>query len=113
MAKTKAKRIFHYVRDIAVDSVKRRLYLITAEAEEIVSVDYDGTGQKVIFHKATSGFRILNILGNSLYCSNIFSQYVVELDVSSGKIDRFIPFVNGRHPSEGIVVSSLEMNGKF
>ena len=112
MAKTKAKRIFHYVRDIAVDSVKRRLYLITAE-EEIVSVDYDGTGRKVIFHKATSGFRILNILGNSLYCSNIFSQYVVEIDVSSGKNDRFIPFVNGSHPSEGIVVSSLEMNGKI
>ena len=97
---------------MAVDNLKERLYLITVK-EKIVSVDYDGNGQKVIFDEAAPGFRALKKLGNLLYCTNIFSNFVVELNVSSGKIDRFIPFGNGSHPSDVIVVSSLKINGKF
>ena len=112
LAEDKIKRIFNYVRGMALDSLKERLYLITVK-EEIVSVDYDGTGRKVIFNKATPGFRALKKLGNLLYCTNIFSNLIVELNVSSGKIDRRILFGNGSHPSDVIVVSSLKINGKF
>ena len=97
---------------MAVDSLKERLYLITVN-EKIVLVDYNGTGQKVIFDEATPGFRALKKWGNLLYCTNIFSNLIVELNVSSGKIDRFIPFGIGSHPSDVIVVSSLKINGKF
>ena len=97
---------------MAVDSLKERLYLITV-IEKIVSVDYDGTGRQVIFDEATTGFRALKKLGNFLYCTNIFSNLMVELNVRSGKIDRFIPFRIGSHPSDVIVVSSLKINGKF
>ena len=112
LAEAKIIRIFHYVSAMAVDSLKERLYLITVN-EKIVSVDYDGTGRKVIFDEATPGFRALKKLGNLLYCTNIFLNLIVELNVSSGKIDRFIPFGHGSHPSEVIVVSSLKINGKF
>ena len=112
LAEEKKNRIFNYVRNMAVDSLKEQLYLITVN-EKIVSVDYDGKSEKVILDKATPGFRALKKLGNLLYCTNIFSNLIVELNVSSGKIDRFIPFGNGSHPSDVIVVSSLKLNGKF
>ena len=112
LAEAKKTRIFDYVRDMALDSLKQRLYLITLNGQ-IVSVHYDGTGQKVIFDEATTELRALMKLGNLLYCTNIISNLIVELNVSSGKIDRFIPFGNGSHPSDVTVVSSLKINGKF
>ena len=97
---------------MAVDSLKEQLYLITVN-EKIVSLDYDGNGRKVVFDETTPGFRGLKKLGNLLYCTNIFSNLIVELNVSSGKIYRSIPFGIGIHPSDVIVVSSLKINGKF
>ena len=115
LAKTGRERIFDYVSDLTADNVKKRLYLITSD-DKLVSVEYDGAGQEVLFHEPTRGFHSLDMLKNSLYCSNIFSNYVVELNVSSGNIHRFIPFSKGSHPSDVVVVdvmSSLKIDGKF
>lgn len=115
LVKKEKTRIFNYASDVTADSSKKRLYLITRD-EKIVSVDYDGKGREVLFHEPTRGFHTLDMVKNSLYCSNIFSNYVLELNVSSGNIHRFIPFVKGSHPSDVIVVdvmSSLKVNGEF
>ena len=111
-AQTERKRIFGYARDIATDKTRKRLYLVTIN-DTIDSIDYDGGNQIEVLNKPTRGFRSLDISNDLLYCSNIYSDYVVEYNISR-RIHRFIPLAKRSYPSDVIVVNApLEIDGKF
>ena len=98
---------------MAVDNTRRRLYLVTAR-DTIDSIDYDGGDRIEVLNKPTRGFRTLDILKNLLYCSNPYSDHVVEFHVNNRTIRRFIPFERGSFPSDVVVVNtSVEIDGKF
>ena len=112
-ASVKRHRIFDYARDMAVDNTRKRLYLVTVR-DTIDSIDYDGGDRIEAFNKPTRGFRTLDILKNLLYCSNPYSDHVVEFNVNNRTIRRFIPFERGSFPSDVVVVNiSVEVDGKF
>ena len=109
----KKNRIFGYARDIAADNARKRVYVLTVK-DTIDSIDYNGGNLIEVLSKPTRGFRTLDIWTNLLYCSNIFSDHVVEFNVNNQTIQRFIPFTKGSYPSDVVVVNtSVENYGKF
>ena len=112
-AQTEKKRIFEYARGIAADNKGKRLYLVTVN-DTIDSIDYDGGDRMELFSKPTRGIRTLAVSNDLLYCSDIYLDYVVEFNISSRNIHRFIPFVKRSYPSDVMVVNiPLEIKGKF
>lgn len=82
--------------------------------DTIDSIDYDGGDRIEVFNKPTRGFRTLDILENLLYCSNPYSDHVVEINVNNRTTRRFIPFEKGSFPSDVVVMNtSVEIDGKF
>ena len=105
--------IFGYAKNMAADTTRKRLYLVTARGT-IDSIDYDGGDQVEVYNRPTRGSHTLDIFENLLYYSNTHSDHVVEFNVSSGNIHRFITFVNGSYPSDVVVVhTTVEIDGKF
>lgn len=109
----KKSRIFGYAKDMAADNARKRVYVLTVK-DTIDSMDYNGGNPIEVFSKPTRGFRTLDILKNLLYCSNIYSDHLVEFIANNMTIQRFIPFTKGSYPSDVVVVNtSVENYGKF
>lgn len=104
----------YLIRFITLDYVNKRVKLLTSKGR-LFSMDYDGRNQRLMFSDPLIYSGLFSEFGKSMYFRKKRSPlHIVEMNVMSRNISRYIPLPGDEYPQTLIVVSrSLQPEGMF